>query len=71
VSAIGHTCIKWTEVENYEITAALTVDDVTEAKNYCRKLADTDRYDPSCVIIVNDKWQTEEKCNINFCGTSL
>lgn len=70
MSANGHTCINWVDVENYEITAELTVDDVTKAKNYCKKLADEDRQDPSCVILIDNKLQTEERCDIPFCGKS-
>jgi len=70
VSAIGKTCIRWTKVENYDITTKLPVDDVTKAKNYCRKLADTDRDHPSCVVLIDSKSQTEEMCKIDFCGES-
>jgi len=68
VSGIGKTCIDWTEVENYDITTKLSVDDVKKAENYCRKLADSDRPGPSCVVLIDNKLQTEEMCSIDFCG---
>ena len=65
-TVFNHSCVSWTEVENDELSAALAVDDVAKAKNYCRKLAGSKRNSPSCVV--KQLEEVEENCEISFCG---
>ena len=71
VSASSDTCVSWTAVESDEIAADLAVDDISKAKNYCRKLAGFERKDPSCVIRGISHTQVEQPCIINYCGKSF
>jgi len=68
ISSMKETCTSWTRVKSDTIAASLAVDDVAKAKNYCRKLAGSKRTNPSCVISGAKQMESEEYCNINFCG---
>jgi len=71
VSASQQPCVSWTDANRTDdLLASLAVDDVSKAKNYCRKLAGSQRKYPSCMVVGARQLQREEYCNISFCGKS-
>jgi len=55
-------------VQDNDITATLTVDDVAKAKNYCKKLVNSKWGSPSCVVNSAKQTQLQSPCDIPFCG---
>ena len=70
-AASGRPCMTWSKVENYIITASLTVDDINKAKNYCRRVPFTKWTAPSCVTVDEDGMVRLERCNVPYCGTTF
>jgi len=70
-AASGRACIAWTDVKNYTISATLTVDDISKAKNYCRRVSFTQWNGPSCVTVDEAGMVRLEQCNVPYCGTDL
>ena len=68
-AASGRTCIAWTDVTNYTISASLNMDDISKAKNYCRRVSFTEWNGPSCVTVDEDGMVRLEQCNVPYCGT--
>ena len=67
-TADGHQCIDWTVVENSTLPDSMNIVNVSQAKNYCRRLAETSVKSASCVTRADDGQQFEEPCQIHFCG---
>jgi len=70
-AASGRSCMDWVNVENYEIAASLTVDDISKAKNYCRRVPFTTWNGPSCVTVDEAGMVRLERCNVPYCGTTF
>jgi len=70
-AASGRPCMNWTNVENYTITASLTVDDISEAENYCRRVPFTEWNGPSCVTVDEAGMVRLERCDVDYCGTNF
>jgi len=69
-AASGRSCMTWSKVENYTITASLTVHDINKAKNYCRRVPFTEWNGPSCVTVDEAGMVRLERCNVPYCGTT-
>jgi len=66
-AASGRACMNWKDVENYTISASLTVNDISDAENYCRRVPFTEWNGPSCVT--DDYGDVRlERCNVPYCG---
>ena len=70
VSAYNHDCIPWADALDVQVTDNLGVDDISETKDYCRKLAGSGWNDPACVFVGDRHLELVEKCDIKFCGKS-
>jgi len=70
-AASGRPCMTWSEVENYTITASLTVDDINDAENYCRHVPFTEWTGPSCVTVDKARMVRLERCDVPYCGTTF
>jgi len=71
MAASGRPCMNWTNVENYTITASLTIDDISKAKNYCRRVPFTAWNGPSCVTVDEARMVRLERCDVRYCGTTF
>jgi len=69
IAASGRPCMSWTSVENYKISASLTVDNISEAENYCRRVPFTDWNGPSCFTVDEVGVVRLERCGVDYCGT--
>jgi len=67
-AASGRVCMNWTDVHNYTITASLTVDDIKEIENYCRRVPFTEWNGPSCVTVDEAEMVRLERCDVPYCG---
>jgi len=67
-AASGRECMNWKDVENYTISASLTVNDISEAENYCRRVPFTEWNGPSCVTVDDEGRVRLERCNVPYCG---
>jgi len=70
-AASGHPCVNWKDVENHTITASLTVDDISTAENYCRRVPFTHWNGPSCVTVDQVGMARLERCDVDYCGTTF
>jgi len=61
--------MNWTSVENYTITASLTIDHLCQAENFCQRVPFTDWNGPSCVTVDEDGMVRLERCDVPYCGT--
>ena len=68
VSASGRPCLPWTEVADLTLTSGLIDTSIAEAVNYCRVIAISNLDEPFCVTAIDDTRQTQEKCDIGYCG---
>ena len=68
MAASGRPCTNWTCVENYTITASLPIDDISKAKNYCRRVPFTEWNGPSCVTEDEAGMVRLERCDVRYCG---
>jgi len=60
--------MKWIDVENYTITASMTVDDINTAENFCRRVPFTEWNGPSCVTSDQAGMVRLERCDIPYCS---
>jgi len=67
-AASGRACMKWLDVHNYTISATLTVNDISDAQNFCRRVPFTSWNGPSCVTRDNLGLIRLERCNVSYCG---
>ena len=67
----GRSCMNWTNVDNYTITASLNVDDIGKVENYCRRVPFTEWNGPSCVTVDDDGMVRLERCKVDYCGTTF
>jgi len=68
-AASGRPCMNWTNVKDYTISASMTVDDISEAENYCRRVPFTEWNGPSCVTVDEAGMVRLEQCDVDYCGT--
>jgi len=67
-AASGRPCMKWIDVENYTITASMTVDNVSGAENFCRRVPITEWNGPSCVTTDEAGMVRLERCDVPYCS---
>jgi len=70
-AASGRVCMNWTDVDNYTITASLTIDNINDIENYCRRVPFTEWNGPSCVTVDEANMVRLEQCDVRYCGISL
>ena len=70
-AASGRPCMSWTKVKNYTISASLTVNDISEVENYCRRVPFTEWNGPSCVTVDEVGMVRLERCNVDYCGSTI
>ena len=68
MAASGRACMNWTDVDNYTISAALSVDDISEVENFCRRVPFTEWNGPSCVTVDDSGMVRLEPCDVPYCG---
>jgi len=61
--------MKWIDVENHTISASLSVDDISEAENFCRRVPLADWDGASCVTVDELGMVRLEQCDVRYCGT--
>ena len=70
-AASGRACMNWADVDNYAISASLSVDDISEVENYCRRVPFTEWNGPSCVTVDDVGMVRLERCDVPYCGTTF
>ena len=70
-AASGRACMNWTDVDNYTISASLSVDDISQVENYCRRVPFTTWNGPSCVTVDDIGMVRLEQCDVPHCGILL
>lgn len=65
----GLKCIGWIDVTNTTITASSSDNDVSQSRNYCRRLAASEWNSVVCVVYGEDgKQQILQPCSVPYCG---
>jgi len=70
-AASGRVCMNWTDVDNYTITASLTIDNINDIENYCRRVPFTEWNGPSCVTVDEANMVRLERCDVRYCGITF
>jgi len=70
VAMSGYSCINWTLVEDVALFASSSwsVNDITQSRNYCRRLAKSAWDTVTCFTAADNLPQIEEQCDVGFCG---